>query len=202
MKHVLLPVLQKALNRYLALDPESAVRLRALRGKVVTIELKIFPPLIFSLLFKDNEIEILSDLSEQPDLIIRGMPLSLLRLSVSDDKRKHFFGDDVTLEGNLELGQQVTDLFDQLEIDWEEYASRWVGDVSAHQLGRVVRDVKNFAERLRESLSRNINEYVHEEAELFPSEEALQDFFADVDTLRMDVDRLEARIENLKRGCE
>ena len=44
---------------------------------------------------------------------------------------------------------------------------------------------------------RQVNEYVHEEAEFFPAREALQDFFQDIDTLRMDADRLEARVERL-----
>jgi len=32
---------------------------------------------------------------------------------------------------------------------------------------------------------------------LFPPKESLQDFFHDIDLLRMDVDRLEARIEKI-----
>jgi ubiquinone biosynthesis protein UbiJ len=38
-KQFLLETLQKALNRYLALDPESSQRLAALNGKWVALEL-------------------------------------------------------------------------------------------------------------------------------------------------------------------
>lgn len=223
MKDFFINKIEKALNRYLSLDPESENRMRALQDKIVVIDLIIAPRYartelgrsfgaksapqndafgVFAIQFNNHKIEILSSLPEKPDIVIKGMPLSLLGLSLSKDKRKHFFGDNVVIEGNLELGQQVTDLFDQLEIDWEEPLSRWVGDVPAHQVGRMVRNVKDFAERFCDSMARNVTEYVHEETELFPPSEALKDFYHDVDVLRMDVDRIEARIEKIIRGGE
>ena len=41
------------------------------------------------------------------------------------------------------------------------------------------------------------DEFVHEEMKWLPAREALQDFFNDIDTLRMDVDRIEAKIQHL-----
>lgn len=223
MKHFLIQKIEKAINHFLALDYESANRLNALQGKTVVIDLKIATRDAraklgrsfvaknapqddicgkFAIQFENKKVEILAEIPANPDLIIKGMPLSLFGLSFSKDKRKHFFADNVVIEGNLELGQQVTDLFDQLEIDWEEPLSRWVGDVPAHQVGRAVRGLKDFTQRLCDSMSRNVTEYVHEEVELFPPREALHDFFNDVDELRMDVDRIEARIEKLRRGSE
>ena len=202
MKNPFLPFVQKALNRYLTLDPESIHRIHELRGKIVKIHLNMIPPLEFFLKFNPQTIDVLAEFSNQPDLIIKGTPLSLLNLSLTKDKRKHFFGDNVSIAGNLELGQQVTDLFDQLEIDWEEYISHWVGDISAHQIGRAAEKLKKFSSRFKKSMSQNVNEYIHEEINVFPPKEALQDFFSDIDVLRMDVDRIEARIKNLIRGVE
>ena len=190
-------LVQKALNRYLALDPESASRLARLENKRVGIEL-LSTGLYFELYFIDKKIELKTKKQEtQPDTIIKGTPLSLLHLTAARDDRKRFFAEDVTIEGNIELGQEVIDLFDTLEIDWEEYASHWVGDVPAHQFGRFVRRVFQFKSRAVETLEQNVNEYLHEEAEFFPPKEALSDFFRDVDHLRSDVDRLEARIEKI-----
>lgn len=202
MKEFFFEKLQKAINRFLAFDPESEVRLQALQGKSVTLELNLAlqEHLSIPLHFTNKSIEILPNLPESPDLVIKGTPLSLLGMSLAKDKRSHFFGDNVVIEGNLELGQQVTDLFEQLEIDWEESLSHWVGDVPAHQVGLAVKGIKDFTKRFHNAMTRNINEYVHEEIDLFPAKEALKDFFDDVDILRMDVDRIEARIEKLKRG--
>jgi ubiquinone biosynthesis accessory factor UbiJ len=199
MQKQALEVLQQAINRYLALDPESKTRLCGMQGKCVTIEL-VGTGLVLQLEFTAEKVCLKQEVLEKPDTYIKGTPLTMLRMALTQGDRKHFFAEDVSIEGNLDLGQQVIDLFDQLEIDWEEYLSRWTGDVPAHQFGRMLRKVKNMVQHTREILLQNVNEYAHEEAEWFPSEEALRDFFMDVDKLRMDVDRIEARILNLKKS--
>jgi ubiquinone biosynthesis protein UbiJ len=221
--------LEKALNHYLALDPESKPRLQALAGKVVSIEL-LKVGVTFQLIFTGDGIQLkippaplfqrgdslsASSLKEEhdprtpplekggrgdfPDTIIKGTPFRLLHLSLSRENRQRFFADDVSILGNIELGQQVIGLFDHLDIDWEEHASRLMGDVPAHYLGNMGRRLKKWSQTVRQTTLQNVNEYVHEEANLFPPREALQDFFDDVDVLRMDVDRVEARIQNLQK---
>ncbi len=196
MQHFFINILKKGLNQYLALDPESKNRLAKLQGKVVTIEF-LGLNLSLQLIFLQNEIELKTRDFLPPNTHIQGTPLTLLRMTLTGGDRKHFFSDDVTITGDLDLGQQVIDLFDHLDIDIEEYASKWLGDVPAHQVGRIVKNVKKFHERVQEVLLQNVNEYVHEEANLFPTGEELQDFFADVDEIREDVDRMAARIDLL-----
>lgn len=188
--------LQKALNRYLALDPESKAKIQKLNGRIVSLELKGIN-LNFQLKFVDTKIHVKMNSAETPDTLIKGTPLSVLHMSLSREDRKKFFSEDVNIEGNIELGQQVIALFDELEIDWEEFASQWIGDVSAHQLGRFIKKTRQFGLKVRRTILKNLDEYLHEEADLFPPKEALNDFFNDVDVLRMDVDRLTARIEKL-----
>lgn len=200
MKNILFSLLQKALNRYLALDPESAKRIQGLEGKTVLLTL-LGAGISLQLVFRDGRIQIKHDDFLTSDTTIQGMPLSLLHMKLTRGDRKQFFAEDVAIEGDLDVAQSVMDLFDQLEIDWEEYLSHWVGDVPSHQVGRFVRHIKKTARRAQEVLLQNVNEYVHEEADLFPPTEAMQDFFNDVDELRLDVDRLSARIA-LIRGAK
>ncbi len=200
MKNFFVTQLQKALNHYLSLDPESAHKLQGLNHKVVTIELSGIN-ISFQLYFIENQISIKHENFLQANTIIKGTPLRLLQMSLSKN-RKQFFADDVAIEGDLELGQQVIDLFDQLEIDWEEYLSQWVGDVPAHQIGRLARGIKQWTEKTRQIFCENMNEYIHEEIEFFPPKEALNDFFEDIDILRMDADRIEARMQILEKSMK
>jgi ubiquinone biosynthesis protein UbiJ len=186
-KKKLVATLQKAVNHYLSLDPESLQRLLKVRNKIVKIEL-LGIGVDFYLTF-----------TEKADTIIKGTPLRLLHMALSGEKRQQFFVEDVSIQGNLELGQQVTHLFDQVEIDWEEHFSHLVGDVSAHHLGNIFRKMKAWGKQTRNTLIQDVNEYVHEEINLFPASEALRDFFHDVDSLRMDTDRLEARLKQLQK---
>jgi ubiquinone biosynthesis protein UbiJ len=190
--------LQRMLNGYLALDPESEYRLHALEGRCITMELNGLA-FIFQLFFQDKKIIFLTKNFNSPDTIIKGTPLTLLSMMLTKKNRHTFFADDVIIEGNLELGQHVIDLFDTLEIHWEDYLSRITGDVPAYQMGRFAKKIKQFASRTRQSFTQSLNEYIHEEIDLFPPREALNDFFHDVDVLRMDADRLEAKIALLSQ---
>ncbi|HLB57741.1 MAG TPA: SCP2 sterol-binding domain-containing protein [Gammaproteobacteria bacterium] len=195
MKHSIEKIIETALNRYIALDPASHARLSALRDKTIEVELSGIE-LRFQIIFSDAKLQLKTSDFSTPDTIIKGTPISLLHMTLSDD-RKRFFADEVSIEGNLDLGQQMMDLFDTLEIDWEEYASHWIGDVSAYQFGRLIQCAKKISQHVRSTLSQNVNDYIHEEIPLFPPREAVLDFFQDVDLLRMDVDRLDARIEKI-----
>lgn len=196
MKKIIFPPLAKAINTYIDLDPESKQRVSKLHGKIIAIE---FLPihLTFQCLFTENGIDILTDEALEVDTTIRGTPLQMLGVMISKENRQRFFAEDLVIEGNAELGQQVVELFDHLHIDWEEYLSKAVGDVPAYHAGNFLRKVGSWLTQSEKNLGQNINEYVHEEAKWFPSREALQDFFDEIDSLRMDVDRVEARIKNL-----
>lgn len=195
MKDFFLQSFEKILNQYLQLDPESKKRLERLNGKIITLEL-IGLALTMQMKILQGKI-LLQEAVQEADVSIKGLPLFLVHTSLSKTNRKKFFAEEVKIEGDLELGQQIIDLFDELEIDWEEHLSKFVGDIAAHQIGNVARQLKSFSKKTREVLCQNVNEYVHEEIDLFPSQEALQDFFHDIDAARMDADRLELRLRML-----
>lgn len=190
-------LIQSALNRYLALDPESRVQLKKLENKVATIEL-LGLAVSFQLVFTSEKIKVKQNDFLPANAHIKGTPLTLLRMALADGDRKHFFSNNsVSIDGDLDFAQEVVDLFDQLEIDWEEHASHWIGDVAAHQLSNVLLKTKNNICQIFQSMTQNINEYTHEEIVLFPPTFALRDFFDEVDQLRMDVDRAEMRVKRL-----
>lgn len=191
--------LEKILNHYLSLDPQSAERIAALENKVVTIELSGIA-LTFQMFFINKKIALRWQDFHEPDLTISGTPLNLLHMRfASHQERQRFFAEDVKVTGNMELARHVLAIFDEMAVDWEEISARYVGDVSAHHLGRIAGGIKNFSARFRASLLRNVNEYMHEESDFVPPNEALQDFFHQVDELRMDVDRLEARFARISK---
>jgi ubiquinone biosynthesis protein UbiJ len=190
--------LEKAINTWLGLDAESSVQLHKLAGKIVAIRLT-GTGLHFNLVFLAHKVQVDMDDLLVADTTITGTPLRLLHLSFAPVKqRQHFFADDVSITGNLDLGQQVIDLFDRLDIDWEEITARFVGDVPAHHIGKLVKKVKEFTQQTQQVMTQQVSEFIHEEIPLFPPVEALKDFFQEIDTVRLDADRLEARIKRLQ----
>ena len=196
MKTLFLSSLSKAMNAYLSLDPESKNRLRHLQNKIITIELRPFH-FIFQCEFSAEGVTLHADDILPAETKLTGTPLQMLGVMMTKENRNHFFSDDLMMEGNAEFGQQIVELFDELHIDWEEQLSHFTGDTSAHHISRFVRNVTGWLQQVDQHLSQDMNEYIHEEAEWLPHTEALQDFFNDIDTLRMDVDRAEAKINHL-----
>jgi len=197
MSKFLFPALAKAINTGLGLDPESRQRLKKLQGKVITVEFLPFH-IIFQCVFSHEGVAIQPDEQLAAEAAIRGTPLQMLGAMMTKDNRQRFFAEDLIIEGNAELAQQVVDLFDELDIDWEEQLSRIVGDVPAYHAGRLLRGARQWLRTATDSFTENVTEYMHEEVRWVPAREALQDYFNDIDALRMDVDRVEAKIQNLR----
>lgn len=197
MKNALLASIAKSINAYLKLDPTSKERFAALDGKTITIELL---PFYFKcqLVFEPDGMLMTEDNTRPYDAKVSGTPLQLLGVALAKENRHRFFAEDVHIEGDASVGEQMIALFDEVEIDWEEKLSHVLGDVPTHHLGNFVRYLKKIANDSESTLMQNINEYVHEEKAIFPANYALEDFYQEVDTINMDVERLAARINVLK----
>lgn len=197
LKDAFLISLSKAINSYLDLDPESKDRLLPLENKVITIE---FLPLHFTFQceFKKDGICVHTEELLASTALIRGTPLQMVNVILMPQHRQQFFAEDLTIEGDAAFAQQVVELFDQLQIDWEEYASRFIGDVPTYHASRFLQKVGHWFSNTEQSMTQNINEYLHEELNWLPTREALADFFTEIDQIRMDVDRAEAKINHFR----
>lgn len=197
IKHYSLNALQKAINRALSLDESRLDKIKELEGKVLKV---IITPLgvSFFIAFRDNQLQLLADYDQQVNTVIESSPLGLIRLSfLPASKVRSLFNDQIKITGDTELGQDIKRLFDELDIDWEGHLAQFTGDVVAYQIGSLVRNGLDFTRQTKRSLRQNLTEYLQEELRLFPSREEVDDFFNDVDSVSLDVERLSARINLL-----
>ena len=197
IKQYSLTVLQKAVNHALSLDESMPAKIQALHGKVLEI---IISPLNvgFFMRFMQNELLLLADYDALPDAIIRSSPLGLIRLSLLPaSKVRSLFNDKIRISGDVELGQQVKQLFDEIDIDWEGHLAQFTGDVVAYQVGSLVRQGLAFKKQFSESMRRDVTEYLQEELRAFPPREEVNDFFNDIDELSLRVERLAAHVNQL-----
>ncbi len=193
-----LALLEQTLNKVIALDPEGARRLARMRGQVILIELEGFGTR-FYLVPGSQTLQLFGAYAAEPDCILRGTPLALAKMGLTEQKTDPLFAGDVKVEGDTVLGQQFGDFIAGLDIDWEEQLSRLVGDPLAHQIGNLTRGLQDWGQRSAHTLGLNLKEYLQEEARLVPTDYEVAELLAGVDTLRDDVERLAARIERLAR---
>lgn len=178
------------------LDPESKEHLYRLSGKVVKIE---WGPLTYYWFFKSDLIYLSKDYNGPADLILRGSTFDFLRMAfISKDNALT----DIPLQvmGDMEFAKQFKDFFANLEVDYEEQLSKIVGDGIAYPMIQVLKAISLWATQSMESLSQNLTNYVQREMNWLVSPEELQLFFSDVDELRDDCARIEARIKMLEKG--
>lgn len=192
-----LATLEQAINAALALDPHTVNRLRRMDDKVIALALE---GLGFTLYVQslDGHLRLMAAWDGPVDTTLRGAPFSLLRMG-SGRTGEGLFRGGVEIDGDVELGQQFQRVFEKIDIDWEEHLSRLCGDVIAHQLGNVARDLRHWAERSLEHLQQDAADYLQEEREALPLEWEVEEFYQQVDTLRGDVDRMEARLKRLEK---
>ena len=197
IKKYSLTVLQKAINHALALDESMPIKIQALHGKVLEI---IISPLNvnFFMRFSDSELLLLADYDGNADATICSSPLGLIRLSLLPaSKVRSLFNDKIRISGDVELGQHVKKLFDEIDIDWEGHLAQFTGDVVAYQMGSLFRQGLAFKRQFSESIRHDITEYLQEELRVFPPREEVNDFFNDIDELALCVERVAARVNQL-----
>lgn len=189
-----LAALEAAINAALRLDPETFQRLRGFGGRVVALEFRGTPLNLYLLPGADG-VQLLSAFEAEPDATLSGSPLALLRFGAGGGG---LFGGEVTIRGDVELGRRFKALLEGLQIDWEEHLSHLVGDVAAHQLGNLARGVAGWGRAGLDALARDAGEYLQEERRWLPHPRPVRGWMAEVDRLRGDLDRLEARVERLR----
>ncbi|MEE4376391.1 MAG: sterol-binding protein [Candidatus Competibacteraceae bacterium] len=203
--------LEQALNYCLRLDPEILPKLAVLSGKVIAMEVVIAPPvadsadgyegvtLAFFLHPSAQGIQVTDRFDGQPDVFIRGTPLALARQFKATPGT---LDPAVQVRGDTQVGKAFQGIMAAIDVDWEEQLSHWVGDTAAHQVGNTWRELTNWGRQVLDTLLQDAGEYFKEETQDLPPSGALAEFLDAVDTLRNDVDRLEARIRRLQQSGE
>jgi ubiquinone biosynthesis protein UbiJ len=126
-------------------------------------------------------------------------PFGLLRLAGAEAQQAVQRG-AAAVSGDAEVAARFRELLRLLRPDAEEELSLLVGDVPAHQLGRLARTLLSLLRRVIDTAWRSSADYLaHERADLVPRREG-EPFMRAVDALREDVDRAAARLEQLGRS--
>lgn len=189
--------LERIVNGYLRLDPDTASRLAALSGKAIAVEPvlapgKPGPDLTLYVLADARGLRISDAYADDPDVTVRGTPLSLAVWLRN--------GTEAELIGDAELAGAFRYLLQSVDIDWEEHLSHWLGDPIAHQIGNLVRGFLSWGRQATDTLCQDGAEYLQYEARDLPHRQAVEDFVDAVDSLKAEVDRIETRIRRLRQA--
>lgn len=188
--------LEKVINQALKLDPGSSKKLGLLDGKIFRIDLD-GPDLQFFILPSENTLTLMGHYESIATTQVRGYPSDFVELLTADDAGSALINGNITLQGDSASLLELQAILYNLDLDWEAELAAVVGDIPAHQIGKVVRNGLQWGKQTHNSLMRQTEEYIHEEGRLLPPRAEIEDFFTNVSKLKDDTDRLAAKITKL-----
>lgn len=185
---------EKMINAALRYDPATRIGLTQLEGKIIALQITT-PGITIFMMPMDDELRLMSSWDGDVDTRITGSLLALAQLSQTEIHNLKDSG--VTVMGDLSLLADLQRLVKNLDIDWEEMLSQFTGDIIGHQTAQLIRAKLSWAKDRAKSGQRLTSEFLTEELKTLPGKAELNDFYQQVDDLRLAVDRAAARVEKL-----
>ena len=184
--------LEQAFNQYLSLDPQAQSQMARLHGKVIAFELSGLGQTLF-LIPGPAGVQLFSRHEDEPDCTLRGTPFALARMGNQQTSSDQLFSGDVVISGDTELAHRFGKILGGMAIDWEAQLASYTGTLVADDIVNVVRDISGWGRRSLDTLKLDVKELLQQEIEILPQREEIEQFLAEVDQTRDDVERLQAR---------
>lgn len=190
--------LEAALGRALELDPDTRDALGPLEGRRLVLRLDS-PPLALQLTVRDRQLKVGPvEQALEPDLAVRTTLSGLLSQLPGLRPGEGAPVGKMRIEGDAELARRVQGLARGFDPDWEAPLAAAFGDVIGVQIAQALTGALRQARVTGAALARSAAEFVTEESRDVVARGELEAFYEDVDTLRDDVERMDARIRRLR----
>ncbi len=189
--------LQAVIRKLLSLDAEANQNLHQFDGKVIKIHLEDFN-LSYFFSFKDGELSVFESYDGDVTACISGPINAYLAAIAKEHSADSFFKGELNFTGKISAAQQLQEFAQKLKIDWHEPFAQLFGDPIGHSIATGLENITIWLFNTINSVQQDISEYIQEEAKVTPSSSEQQQFFRQVDQIRSQADRLNARIALLK----
>ena len=192
-----LAALEAAINRALQLSPLQGEELAPFAGQVFALHCSA-PKLDVYLHPGVNGIRFAGVHEGPVTTSIRGEAADFTGLASSSDPAATLINGALELQGDSAPLIELQKVLSSLEIDWEAPLVDTLGDVAGHQLAQLLRRTFSWGKQAADSLARQLEEFIHEEARLSPPRLELEYFYSDVRELDQRVERLQSRTARLR----
>lgn len=192
----LLASVEHGLNRVLRMDSTALPRLGALEGKVIAIDCRQ-PALQLFILPDDEGLMLAAHWEGEVDCTLRAPASSLAQLAFATDKNAVLHSPQVELHGDSAVLLDLVGVLQDLELDWEYELSRWLGPVPTALIAGHLRLRARWTRQGLSRFSQNLSEYLAEESRTLVGQREAEAAFSELDALKVDIERLEARIRRL-----
>ena len=194
--------LEVALNRALALDPDTRSALATLDGQRIALTLES-PALAMQIGVSGQRLTVGPvDSAQEADLAVRstlGGVLAQLPFLANARRGNSAPAGRVKVSGDAELARRLQQLASRFDPDWQQPFVKAFGEVLGVQIAQTLRAALVQARRSARDLAESAAEYVTEESRDVVPRAELEAFHDDVDVIRDDVERLGVRVARLRQ---
>lgn len=192
--------LEAALNRALALDPDTREALKPLDGRKIALSLEA-PALALQIDVAGERLRVGPvEASQEPDLAVRSTLGGLLGQLPFLRKDNAAPVGRVRVSGDAELARRLQTLAERFDPDWQQPFVAVFGEIVGVQIANAARGALRQLRSVGGNLAQNAAEFVTEESRDAVGRAELNAFHDDVDALRDDVERLQAKVDRLRGG--
>lgn len=190
-------LVEDAVERLLERDAGSANDLAAIAGKVVKIELDPWGLSVY-ICATQSGLNFYESMVDEPDTVISASPSAFVRMMLSASPQQALFSGGVRISGNADVAKRLQAVLSGLKIDNEAHVASLIGRSLSERLFGALRSGNAWARDTITTLQIDAGEYLQEESRDLPSSGEVEVYCEQVDRLRADTDRLEARIRRLQ----
>ena len=196
LANALLSLVERIINQLLQLDPQLKGKLAAIADKQLLIEIRDWQQSILCV-YSDEQIHLYSTQERSFDCMISADIDNLLALKDPSMLTQLIRQDKLDLQGDLNLAQGFSNAFAELDIDWPEHFSRYIGDAPAQQLWLSIQALKRRGSQTKSKLENTLTTLCQDELAVTIHPLELAEFKQQNRQLRSQVSQLEMRINAL-----
>ncbi len=198
---LLLAGAETGINSLLKLDPPSLNRIRALAGQVIAVQARE-PEFSLYIIPLHDGLQLASEWQAPADCCLNASTAELWQLATASDKAAALYQPGVAIEGKNALLVQLADIMQDMNIDWEFQLQQWFGPLAAGLIGSHLRQRGQWTAANLASLQQRLQDWLAEEARLLVGHNEAESRFAELDRLKLQLDRLEARTALIRSRLE
>lgn len=191
-----LPI-ETLINRALREDVSTLTRLEQQEGRLLAIEVSDLGRV--NIRFLREGIALSMTQESEADVVLSGTASDFLGLARADNKAHELINSQIDMQGDTELALFVTRTVEKLDIDWEAVIQPLTGSLLAHQVGKGIRSLINWRTSTGNVYRTAAKEYLEDELNIVTPQPLLNQFAEETDQLRLQADRLAARITQLEK---
>ena len=195
---MLKPIVTRFLQHLTNQNEWSRPYLTPFAGKVVQFDFVLIKANL--LILEDGSLAISGasyiNKSASPEATIHLPPSLALRLLAKDEAAKMF----IKIDGDTHLATELSKVLQNMHWDFEEDLSHITSDIAAFKIGEFTKQAFTEMRQQSQNAVDMLSEYWQEEKPILAKKRHVEQFNADVDTLKSDVARLEKRLQRLTKA--